>query len=253
MSSTLAFTLLFTFLSSLVSLTGGILILSKEKLALKLSYLLAAFAGGALLGVAFFDLLPEAFEIAEGRQVATLTLVGIIAFFLIERFIRGLRYHTCENCEDLPRDSTHKVYPLILGDTICNFIDGVTIAGTFLLSIPLGITTAFIIAAHEIPQEMAEFSVLFHKGLVKRKIIMFNILSGFSAILGALLTFLIGQSIENALPILLALAAGGFIYISVSEIIPELHEQRKGFAFLDIAVLLLGVLTVWTVMNVFAA
>lgn len=238
----LLYILLFTFLSSIVSLVGGIILLFREKLLLKVSHFLASFAAGTLLGASFFDLIPEAIEETGGVNIFSWTLIGILAFFLLERFIHWFHHH--HSHESSTTEPTASL--IILGDSVHNFIDGVAIAATFLVSIPLGITTSFAVAAHEIPQEIGDFGILMHKGLSRKKILLANILSAATAFIGAILTFLLGDVIKNALPVLLSLTAGFFIYIAASDLIPEIHEEnRKGFAFIESMLLLLGVSIIW--------
>ena len=242
--------LFFTFLGSIFSLLGGLILLSNEKLMLKISHLLASFAAGVLLGTAFFDLLPEALHEGEaaGIDVFLWALVGIVTFFVFERFVHWFHHHE-EYHEDSSASKT--TVPLIIfGDTMHNFIDGVVIAATFMIDIQLGIITTFAVAAHEIPQEIGDFGLMLHKGLSKQKIILVNIGSAAAAFLGAILTFLAGSSIEKYLPILIALTAGFFIYIASSDLIPEIHhEKRKGFAFYETALLIAGILTIWITVN----
>ncbi len=244
--STLANILLFTFLGSIGALIGGLILLSKEKLALKISHFLASFAAGVLLGAAFFDLLPEAAHEGEelGINVFSWALIGIIVFFLIERSIHWFHHH--EEFHEHKKESKSTIPLIIIGDTVHNFVDGIVIAATFMISAPLGIVTALSVAAHEIPQEIGDFGLLLHKGLSRKKIILVNVLSASVAILGALLTYFLGNVLEPYLPILLALTAGFFIYIASSDLIPEIHyEKRKGFALIESILLLAGVLVIW--------
>ena len=244
--STLANILLFTFLGSIGALVGGLILLSKEKFALKISHFLASFAAGVLLGAAFFDLLPEAAHEGEelGINVFSWALIGIVVFFLIERSIHWFHHH--EEFHEHKKESKSTIPLIIIGDTVHNFVDGIVIAATFMISAPLGIVTALSVAAHEIPQEIGDFGLLLHKGLSRKKIILVNVLSASVAILGALLTYSLGNVLEPYLPILLALTAGFFIYIASSDLIPEIHyEKRKGFALIESILLLVGVLVVW--------
>ena len=131
-----------------------------------------------------------------------------------------------------------------------NFLDGVVIAATFMVSIPLGITTAIAVFAHEIPQEIGDFGLIIHKGLKRGKIILVNIISAAAAILGALLTYALGESLEKHIPVLLALTAGFFIYIAASDLIPEIHhEKRKNYIIYETLLLLFGVLLIWLVVS----
>lgn len=244
--SILGYILIFTLLGSVISLVGGILLLSKEKFAIKISHYLASFAAGALLGTAFFDLLPEAAHEGEeiGVDIFTWVLLGILIFFLLERFIHWFHHH-----HEHPKNSEKKktVVPLVvLGDSVHNFIDGVVIAASFLISIPLGVTTALAVAAHEIPQEIGDFGILLHRGLSRKRVLVINLLSSLTALVGAGLTFLLGSSLEGLLPIFLALTAGFFIYIAASDLIPEIHnEDVRKVALIETILLLVGVLVIY--------
>lgn len=248
--STLGFIILFTLIGSVFSLIGGVFLLIKEKKTLKYSHFLAAFAAGTLLGTVFFDLLPEAVHESENLKelgievnIFLFTLLGLLGFFLLERFIHWFHHHQHEY-EAEPVKPT--VPLIIIGDSVHNFIDGVVIAATFLVSIPLGIITTLAVAAHEIPQEIGDFGILLHKGLGRKKVILVNLLSALTAIIGALITFWIGESVEPSLPILLAITAGFFIYIAASDLIPEIHhENRKGFAAIETLLMFLGVATIY--------
>jgi zinc and cadmium transporter len=248
--STLGYILLFTFLGSIAALVGGVILLSYEKLALKISHFLASFAAGVLLGSAFLDLLPEALHEGNdsGADVLFWALFGIILFFLIERFIRWLHHHEHQHDIQISDEKeTKSTAPLIIiGDTVHNFIDGVIIAATFLVSIPLGIATTIAVAAHEIPQEIGDFGLLLHKGLSKKRVIIVNVASASVSIIGAVITYLLGDIVERYIPILLALTAGFFIYIATSDLIPEIHhEKRKGFAVIESALFIAGIAAIW--------
>ncbi|MBI2598671.1 ZIP family metal transporter [Candidatus Curtissbacteria bacterium] len=238
----LVYILIFSFIGSVVSLIGGLALLIKEKLALSVSHLIASFAAGALLGAAFLDLLPEAsMEGGKSGDIFLWALGGMLAFFLLERFVRWFHHHH-EHLEV----SKPTVSLIMVGDTIHNFIDGVAIAATFLVSVPLGMVTTFAVAAHEIPQEIGDFGILLHRGLSRKRVLIFNFVSAAAAILGAVITYFLGGLIVDVLPALLALTAGFFIYIAASDLIPEIHEEkRKGFAFLESLLLTGGVVAIW--------
>lgn len=244
--STLGYILLFTFLGSITSLIGGVILLSYERFALKISHFLASFAAGILLGSAFLDLLPEAVHEAEASNINVhiWVLVGLVLFFLLERFIHWFHHH--EEFHEHEKETKTTVPLIIIGDTVHNFVDGIVIAATFLVSVPLGIVTALAVVTHEIPQEIGDFGLLLHKGLAKRKIIIVNIISASAAGLGAVLMYLFGNLLEAHIPIFLALTAGFFIYIAASDLIPEIHyEKRRGFAVIESVLLLVGVATIW--------
>ena len=243
----LGYILLFTFLSGIVSLAGGAILLLKEKFALRVSHYLASFAAGTLLGAAFFDLLPEAaHELEESggshSELFLWTLVGLLSFFLLERFIRWFHHH--HDHDHAKNQST--VSLVVLGGSIHNFIDGVVIASTFMVSIPLGIVTSLAVAAHEIPQEIGDFGILLHRGLRKKKILFLNFLSACIALVGALLAYGAADSLESFLPLILAISAGHFIYIAASDLIPEIHnEDNKKTAMIETFLLLVGVIAVY--------
>lgn len=247
--STLGYIIVFTLLGSVVSLIGGVILLSKEKLARKISHFLSSFAAGVLLATAFVDLLPEALEHAEelGTEVNIFiwVLLGILAFFLLERFIHWFHHH--HDHKEVPNEEKKAVIPLIvLGDTVHNFIDGVVIAATFMVDIKLGMLTTFAVAAHEIPQEIGDFGIMIHRGMKKLSILLVNIVSALGALTGAVLTYLVGGGLDNILPIFLSIAAGFFIYIALSDLIPEIHgEDRRDVAFWETVLLILGVVVIW--------
>lgn len=243
--SILSYIVLFTLVGSVISLIGGVLLLVKEKFALKISPFLTSFAAGALLATAFFDLLPEATEhMAEiGTQVniPLWTLVGILVFFLLERFIHHHHAHG-EKTEE-----KKSIIPLvIIGDTVHNFTDGVAIAATFLISIPLGIVTSLAVAAHEIPQEIGDFGLMLHKGMKRKKVLLINLSSALAALAGAFLTYIYKDRIEGLLPVVLALTSGFFIYIALANLIPEIHSQdNQKVAFWETVMLIIGVVVVY--------
>lgn len=240
--SILAYIILFTLLGSIASLIGGALLLLNKKLIQNLSHYLSAYAGGALLGAAFFDLLPEAFSEQDPIQMLQMTLLGILIFFILERFIRWFHHH-----HEHPNKEDRAVVSLVvIGDSIHNFIDGVAIAGTFLISIPLGIVTTIAVAAHEIPQEIGDFGVMIHRGVSRTKILLLNVLSAFTSLFGALSLYLLRDTISPFLPSFLAITAGFFIYIALSDLIPEIHQQEKRrVATVETIILLVGILTIW--------
>lgn len=244
--STLGYILIFTFIGSVISLVGGVILLFKEKFAIKISHYLASFAAGALLGTAFFDLLPEASEESGEINIFLWALLGILLFFLLERFIYWFHHH-----HEHGEPKTKPIIPLImLGDSVHNFIDGVVVAATFLVSIPLGIVTAFAVAAHEIPQEIGDFGIMLHQGMKRSRVLLFNFLSALTALTGALITFYAADFIQGLLPVFLSVTAGFFIYIAASDLIPEIHnEEKRKVALMETVLLLVGVATIWVVVG----
>ncbi|MBI1984543.1 MAG: ZIP family metal transporter [Candidatus Wildermuthbacteria bacterium] len=243
----LAYILIFTFIGSIGSLIGGIILLSKEKLALRLSSFLTSFAAGVLLGTAFFDLLPEALEENEGNgtNIFFWALMGLLLFFLLEHTIHWFHHHTKAQTEH-EKEGASTLPLIIAGDTVHNFIDGIVIGATFLASIPLGIATTFAVAAHEIPQEIGDFGIMLHKGLSRTMALLVNIASAAAALIGALLAYSFWNFFEGYIAAALAMTAGFFIYISTSDIIPEIHEgENRKLALVKSSLLVLGVIVVY--------
>ncbi len=251
--SVLGYIIVFSLGGSLLSMTGGLVLLSREDLADRMSRIAAPFAAGALLGAAFLDLLPEAAR-AGGRHIFSWVLTGMIVFFLLERFVLEFHHqHTHSHTAGDEADHQDAAVPLIvLGDLLHNFIDGVVIAGTFLVSVPLGIVATLAVAAHEIPQEIGDFGLLLHRGVSKKRVLIYNVSGSMATVVAAVMTYVIGTRILTYLPVFLALAAGFFIYIASSDLIPELHRKTgRGSGTLDTALLFVGITIVWLTVTVF--
>lgn len=207
------------------SLIGGILLLWNANLSQKLIIPLISFGAGAFLGAAFLDILPEALELTgESNPVLMATIVGFILFFILERLVMKFfpyyhgKHHHSEHTESLP-------LLLIAADCIHNFFDGIVIALAYLADPLLGLPAAIAIAAHELPQEIGDFSVLMHLGWKKRNIIIINVLQSLITIPGVFLGVYLGTTIKGYLPLLLGATAGIFIYLSASDLVPELHHR----------------------------
>lgn len=246
----LFYIIIFTLIGSVISLIGGILLLTSERFALKISHFLTAFAAGALLATAFFDLLPEASEHMEELgltlNIPLWTLIGVLTFFLLERFI----HHHHSHDKNITEEKKSIIPLVIIGDTMHNFTDGVAIAATFLISIPLGIVTTIAVAAHEIPQEIGDFGLMLHKGMARKKVLLINFYSSLAAMAGAILTYIYKDQIEGFLPLVLAVTAGFFIYIALANLVPEIHNrdnQKK--AFWESVLLIVGVVVVYIVIS----
>ena len=246
---TIIYILIFTFLGCVVAIGGAGLILLKKTLSPKLTHALSAFAAGGLLGAAFLDLLPEAFHGLEelGYQdvettVFLYTLGGIILFFLLERLIHWFHHHHDDHKEEMK-----PVIPLILfGDGAHNFIDGVVIAATFLVDIRLGMITTLAIVIHELPQEIGDFGILLKEGMSKSKALLYNFLSQLTSVLGGVGTYFIGSMVNGVLPYLIAITSGFFLYIALTDLVPDIHnENKKGFALLETVLLILGIVLIY--------
>lgn len=214
--------LLATFLISLLSLVGILTFVFNKKVLEKLSLLLVAFSAGALLGGAFFHLLPESVEVADSLEPYIYLVFGIIVFFVMERF---LKWHHChENGQCDVHTYTHMS---LIGDGVHNFIDGTIIVSAFAISRDLGIVTTVAVAAHELPQEFGDFGVLIHGGFSRLKALLWNFASSVTSILGAIFGYFMIDSFANVSSFLLPFAAGGFVYIAMSDLVPELHKEAK--------------------------
>jgi len=215
------YTILSVVIISLISLVGVVAIAIKKDLLNRVLFFLVSFSVGALLGGAFIHLLPEAFENGLGIYVSFYVLLGILVFFVMEKFVHWRHCH-------IPTSKEHPhpfAYMNLIGDSLHNFIDGMVIAGSYLVSIPLGIATTLAVVFHEIPQEIGDFGVLVHGGFKRTKALMFNFLTALTAIIGAVLVLIIGVKFQNISSFLIPFTAGGFIYIAGSDLIPELHKE----------------------------
>jgi zinc and cadmium transporter len=218
------YTLVSVFVVSSISLIGVLtLSLTTDKMK-QISLFLVSFAVGGLFGGALIHLLPEAFE-KFGAHLSTslYVMLGILLFFILEKFLRWRHCH-------IPTSEQH-LHPMVtlnlIGDSVHNLIDGMMIGASYIVSIPLGITTTLAILLHEIPQEIGDFGVLVHGGLSVKKAIAFNFLSALVAFVGALISLLIGPHLVGYSLALVPITAGGFLYIAGSDLIPELHQEVK--------------------------
>lgn len=241
---TLSAILLANLASGVLSLIGGFSLLANLPLAEKISHRLAAFAAGTLLGTAFLDLLPEAAAEGDVHEVLPWALVGILGFFLLERSVRWL--HPRHEHVDAHTHEARLTVPLLMvGDTFHNFLDGLVIGTAFLVDMQIGVITAIAVAAHEIPQEIGDVAIMLHRKVSRKRIILFNLLSASASLFGGLLVYASGDALEPYHPALLALTAGLFTYIAVSDLMPEMqHEHRRRTVVVDTVLLILGVLAV---------
>ncbi|MBM3246167.1 MAG: ZIP family metal transporter [Candidatus Omnitrophica bacterium] len=227
---TLAWILLSTFAVSLISLVGIFTLFINDKLLHKIIFSLIGFSAGALIGSAFLHILPEAVEKSKGISVFYYLILGLVLFFIMERYFYWRHCHD-EKC------SIHAfTYLNLIGDGLHNFLDGVIIAASFVVSLKMGIITTAAVILHEIPQELGEFGVLIYGGLSKQKALVYNFISALMAMIGALGGYFIADSLQGFSSFIMPLTAGGFIYIATSDLIPEIHRQsnlaRSSLAFL---------------------
>lgn len=240
--------ILFSLLGGVISLIGGLILLSRKRWADGLSKYAMPFAAGALLAAVFLDLLREGVEEAEAGTVLMSCLVGVVLFFFAERFLRWFHHH---HNHDPHSHKDAQLSLIVTGDIIHNALDGVAIAAAFLISVPTGIVTTIAVAAHEIPQEIGDFGLMLSKGMRRGRVLLVNFLSALATVLMAVITFTLGS--EEALPlgILIGLSAGFLLYIATSDIIPEIHEHAPKAKLFDLqpVLLLVGVVVVGAVIQ----
>jgi len=216
----LVFILGSVFVVSIISLIGIVTFLFKGKSLDRAFFVLVSFATGSLLGAAFLDLLPEALDKVEPAKAFGSVLFGIMLFFLMEKFLYWYHCHKGE-C-----DVHQFTYLNLVGDGIHNFLDGVIIASAFLTSASAGLIATIAIILHEIPQELGDFGILVYGGFSKGKALMYNFVTALTAFLGAITAYFFLNKLEGFTPFMISAAAGGFIYIACTDLIPELNKER---------------------------
>ncbi len=232
---------------------------------------LVSFAVGAMLGAAFLEILPHAFEQSTNFQaLAATVLAGICGFFLLEKLVIWRHHHhSIEEAEAVGQqahkaaavghhhhhhsqsgsaDSSRSGLLILVGDSFHNFVDGVLIAAAFLESIPLGIVTATAVIAHEIPQEVGDFVILLHSGYTRGRALLVNLASSLAMLVGGLIGYAALAEIREWLNPILAIAAASMIYIAVADLIPGLHKRHELRATaIQVSLIALGVLMIWGV------
>lgn len=243
----LGYIVIFSIIGGIAGLFGAALVVFKLLKTREQSLHLVSFAAGALLAAAFFDLIPESIAIAGNASFSlSFVLAGIILFYCLEKFL------IWEHCHRHSHGVICEVHTsgrmIIIGDSLHNFLDGAAIAAAFLVSIPLGIVTSIAVFLHEIPQEIGDFGVLVHGGFSHRAAIFWNLISAFFCLLGSFLTYFLVQPLEMAESFLVAIVAGGFIYIATSDLLPEIHRHlRKRYILSHTLLFLFGILVMWLV------
>jgi zinc and cadmium transporter len=211
-------------LSALGSL-GGVLMASVflfvgDTLRPKLVPWLISYAVGTLLGAALLGLVPEALEALPPPDVFGAMLAGILTFFVLEKLVLWRHCHATEDCQL----HSSAAWLVVIGDAFHTFVDGVVIATAVMVSLPLGLTTALAVVAHEIPSEVGDVAVLLHAGMSRWKALALNSLSGLAGIVGAAAMVLFGRSMPALLPYVLGFSAGNFLYVAMADLIPSLHR-----------------------------
>jgi zinc and cadmium transporter len=237
--------LIAVFIVSLISLVG-IFLLLREKVIKKYLFYLVSFAAGTLLGAAFLDLLPEAFISGFKESVSVFIIIGILSFFILEKFLHWHHHHTGK------REVHVFNYLNTIGDGLHNFIDGAIIAVSFLNSAELGIVVTIAVIAHEIPQEIGDFAILIYGGWSKLRALIINFLTALTAVLGALFAYFYSGFIENSGLYLTSFAIGGFIYIAGTDLIPEIHKEKNiKKSSIQFVLLIFGIFLIWLVGKIF--
>jgi len=242
--------LLYAFVSvglvSLVSLVGLFTISIKENVLKKYVLLLVSLAIGALLGDAFIHIIPEAFEeIGSASLVSILVISGVILFFIVEKL---LHWHHHELDADKHVNPVGKI--ILISDGLHNLVDGIIIGVSYMVSIEVGIATTIAVLLHEIPQEIGDFGVLLHAGYTRAKALLYNFYSALFAIVGLGLSFVLHQYVEVITLWFLPIAAGGFIYIAVADLIPELHKSvKKSQSVFQIIFVIVGVIAMYALLG----
>lgn len=237
-----------TFLVSLISFIGAASLALSEKLLKKIMLVLVGFAAGALIGGAFLHLLPESIEksaASELDNVFLTVIIGFITFFFLEKLL-------WRHCHENDCHIHTFAYLNLLGDGVHNFIDGLLMAASFVTSIPLGLATTAAIAAHEIPQEMGDFGVLVYGGLKPRRALFLNFVTALTAIAGGIVGCCFLPYFGDMTIFLLPFAAGGFLYIAASDLVPELHKEpdttKTAASFVAF---LIGIILMWGIKLIF--
>jgi zinc and cadmium transporter len=208
-----------TFFISLLSFAGVFTLTVRDKLLTSVLFGLVGFSAGALMGGAFLHLLPEALTHSDSVPIFLFVIAGFTVFFLLEKILYW------RHCHEGKCPIHMFTYLNLIGDGVHNFLDGVIIAVSFLTSFPLGIATTAAVTAHEIPQELGDFGVLVYGGLTKLKALFYNFASALTAVAGAMTGYFLNTYAENLTSPLIPFAAGGFLYIAASDLVPELHKQ----------------------------
>ena len=231
---------------SALSLIGGATLFVPKKRRDTAILLALPFGAGALLAAAFFDLLPESFEMADPRELLTWTLFGFILFFLLERFATWFHHHH-EHAHGVRHESQNRM--VMIGDFLHNIIDGIAIGSAFLANPITGVITTIAVSAHEIPKELGTFGILLSRGWKDKKVLLINALTAVGTVLAASLVYFLGEQTKLPTGQLLALTSGFFIYVAASDIIPDIHDQPRKIGTLQAVVLVAAVVLVGVIIR----
>ncbi|MDO8460769.1 MAG: ZIP family metal transporter [Nanoarchaeota archaeon] len=232
MALQIIYAILSVFIVSLLSFIGVISLGIKAKNLQTILIYVISFSAGALFGDAFIHLIPDIVKERGFDLIVSFSVLGgVVIFFVLEKIIHWQHYHMGDNHSHKEKHILPLAYVNLLGSAVHNFIDGVIIAASYLITIPAGIATTIAVILHEIPHEFGDFAILVHGGFSQKKALFLNFISALFAVLGTILTLWLGTKIQNIQLILIPIAAGGFIYIAGSDLIPELHKHTGSGKF----------------------
>lgn len=236
-----------TIVVSSISFIGAVTLILSERRVKKILLVLVGFAAGTLIGGAFLHLLPESIEKSEEiSNIFLSVIIGFVVFFLLEKLL-------WRHCHEKTCPIHTFAYLNLFGDGVHNFIDGLVMAASFVVSIPLGMTTTLAIAAHEIPQELGDFGVLVYGGLKPRKALMLNFITALTAVVGGITGYYLYPYIGSGMIFLLSFAAGGFLYIAASDLVPELHKETNTIrTVISFGSFLVGIILMWATKSIFS-
>jgi len=229
----------------LAALAGGVVATLAAAATLKLGAAwisrLVSFAVGALLGAVFLELLPHALETGSAPSVMLTVLIGLLAFFLLEKLVlwrhaHGHEHHASDQEETEHDHALHghahadggrSGLMILVGNSVHSFCDGIVIAAAFLADHALGVATTLAFVAHAVPQQVGDFAVLLHSGFPRGKAFAYNVAAGLATLAGALAAYVALGGMTRALPIVLAIAASSLLYVAVADLIPSLHRRAE--------------------------
>ncbi len=248
------YTIIATLVVSFSAFVGVFTMSLNEKSLHRILTVLVAYSAGTILGAALFDLLPEAVELVEKELVYLIIAFGFVFFLLLERSLywyhgHGHKHEFMTEKNDIPESFA---YLNLIGDFIHNFVDGMIIATSFVNSLTVGIATTIAVIFHELPQEMGDYGILIYAGIERRKALILNVAAAFSVVVGGIFGSIFLRVINQLEGYMVAFSAGAFIFLSASELIPEMHEEHDSKrALLQLVVLLLGMATIYSLGLIF--
>ncbi|WP_455367397.1 ZIP family metal transporter [[Eubacterium] cellulosolvens] len=241
---------------SCLSLIGVLALVLKENLLDNILFYLVSFASGAILGAAYFDLIPEALELIEVESAIVFIALGFVLFYLLERVVYWYHGHGHIERDQIKVSEVDEragvksfTYLNLIGDGVHNLIDGMVIGASFALSITTGIVASIAVMFHELPQEIGDFAILVYGGIQRLKALMWNFIVSLTAILGVIIVHAIFRSTQ-LVGILVGFAGGAFIYLSAAELIPELQKEKKLHkSVIQFILFIIAMIFIWGLVN----